>query len=263
MKRIPDTLPCRLPEPLLPKTPDLFPRLALLGVLLVVPACTTTVTEKGTDYEIADAQSSSFRDTELDNLKAEVEKYPKRHDLHYRIAGIYFERGSYYKSRDALEQAIELESGEGKYHFQLGRVYLRMQELEPAETQLRTAIRCWPPKRFSGPHAALGYVLSLKKDHEGALREFQTCIEIEPGNTEYYYSLAAQYDLVGNKEQAIHYFREYLQRGGTTYRRNAIFILESMGVKVEDLPPPPDKPPVVRGADRAFEVVPASAAAGS
>jgi tetratricopeptide (TPR) repeat protein len=211
-------------------------------VSCTLTACQTTTTEVGTGYKFPDEDTESILDSKLNNLSKEVEKYPKRHDLHYRIAGVHFQKADYHESAQALERAIALSPEDSKYHFQLGRVYLRMQELEIAEEHFRKATRLSPPDRYSGPHAALGLVLSLNKDYKGAIAEFKKCIQIDPENPLYYYSLGAQYDIVGNTEGAIRNFKEYLLRGGVRYRKNATFILRKLGVDVEALPPPRGRP---------------------
>lgn len=196
--------------------------------------CRTTVKETSGAYSISDRKPSSVVDAELKKLLEEIGTYPKRHDLRYRVAGIYFARGEYRAAVEHLKQALRLAPDEPKYHFRLGQTYFRMRELDLAERELREAIRLWPPKRYSGPHAFLGYVLSLKRDHTGAIAEFQKCIETDPGNPEFYYALGAQYDIVGDKEQAARCFHEYLLKGGTTYRKNAVFLLRKLGADVPE-----------------------------
>jgi tetratricopeptide (TPR) repeat protein len=154
------------------------------------------------------------------------------------MAGIQAQKGDYREAAAALERAIALAPDEAKYHIQLGRVRLVMKELEESEKCFRRALDLLPRDRFSGPHAALGLVLSMQKQHEAALKEFQKCREIEPENSVFHYALGAQYDILGRKDEAIDSFKEYLRLGGTTYRKNAAFILQRLGVDVASLPPP-------------------------
>ena len=89
-----------------------------------------------------------------------------------------------------------------------------MQELELAEKAFRRAVDLSANDRYSGPRAALALVLSMRGKNKEAIEQFLRCIEVEPDNVEYYYSLGAQYDILGQQDEAIHYFREYLLRGG-------------------------------------------------
>jgi tetratricopeptide (TPR) repeat protein len=183
---------------------------------------------------IPDAQQGSILDSKLKNLMEEVGKYPKRHDLHYQIAGVYFEKEDYREAAKGLKAALRLAPEESKYHFQLGRVYSVMGESQEAETHFREAVRLSQGDRYSGPHAALGYVLAMKKDLSGAIAEFKKCAEIEPQNPDYQYSLGSLHDMRGERDEAIKCFQEYLVLGGTRYRKNAVFFLEKLGVQVDD-----------------------------
>lgn len=202
-----------------------------LLVLLGSPGCKTTTTEAGTSYSVSDDKGESVLDSRLRRLAEEVERYPKRHDLHYEIAGIYFEKGDLHSAGRALKAALELAPDNVQYHVMLGRVYLQMQEVDMAEEHFRKAVSLVPPGRYSGPHAALGYVLSLKRDYQGAIEEFKKCLIAEPNNPKYLYSLGAQYDIMGDREQAIRYFQDYLQTGDTEYRKNTVFVLQKLGVR--------------------------------
>jgi len=208
-------------------------------VLLALAAgCQTTTVEKGDDYLLTSPQSDSILDSKLKTLQGESDKYPKRHDLHYQMGALYYQKEDFSSSAKELEEALKLSPTDVKYHYQLGRVYWAMKEVDLAETHFREVVRLSPESRYSGPHAALGYILSMKKDYDGAVREFKKCIELEPENPIYYYALGAQCDMRGDREGAIQSFQEYLARGGTEYREKVVFLLNKLGVKTENLPPP-------------------------
>ena len=76
--------------------------------VLFVSGCTTTVTQT-TDYEVTDGTTASVVDTRLKKLHEESLKYPKRSDLHYQMALLYFQQAQYHESREALEKATEME----------------------------------------------------------------------------------------------------------------------------------------------------------
>jgi tetratricopeptide (TPR) repeat protein len=204
----------------------------LIASVLFVAGCTTTVSET-TDYEVGSSVAGSVVDTRINHLREEAAKYPRRSDLQYDIALLYFQKGDYHESQEALEDAIEIAPEVSEYHYHLGRVLLRMQELELAEGHFREAVRLQPRNRYSGPHAALGWTLTLRQNWDGALTEFQRCVEIEPANSLFYYFLGSIYDLKGDQAKAITNFQEYLTRGGKTFRTKTTHILEKLGVEVE------------------------------
>ncbi len=204
-----------------------------LAAFFSLASCETTTTEE-TQVTMPTSQlSGSILDSRLSNLRKEVEEYPKKHALHYEIAQVHYQKNDLKESAKALHRAIELSPTVVKYHYHLGRVYLRMSELSLAEEQFRIACASMPHDRYTGPHAALGYTLARQKRIGEAIAEFETCLRIEPENPAFYYFLGSLYDIKGDNENVIHYYREYLARGGTEYRRKAIFVLEKLGIEVE------------------------------
>ena len=200
--------------------------------LLFLASCQTTTTEK-TQVMPTGEMSGSILDSRLSHLRKEVEEYPKKHTLHYEIAQVHYQKNDLKQSAKALHKAIELSPTVVKYHFHLGRVYLRMSELSLAEEQFRAACANMARGRYTGPHAALGYTLARQQRVDEAIAEFDTCLRIEPENPSFYYFLGSLYDIKGDPENVIRYYREYLARGGLKYQKKAIFVLEKLGVEVD------------------------------
>ena len=209
----------------------------LAALLLAAVGCTTTVTQGEPEkYSIkTQKQDHTFLDSKLEDLQKLAEEFPKRHDFQYGIAGVYFEQGKYRHALAHLEKAIELDStgSQAKYHYHLGRTYMKMGEKELATKAFRRAVELTPEGRFSGIHAALGFVNAINGELAKAEKEFRECVRIDPGVPEFYYHLAAVCDMQGKKEDAIHNFREYLERGGKQYKKKATFYLERLGIEVE------------------------------
>ncbi len=215
-------------------TSRLVATLGLAAAVVLGASCKTTVSEVR-DPKIAAKPSGSILDGRLERLEEEAEKYPKRHELQYRIAGVHFEQGRFKESIVHLEQAIALDTEglQSKYWYHLGRAYLASGEKELAASAFEKAIQRMKAGRYSGAHAALGFVCAMRKDYAGAEEQFRECVKIEPRNPEFYYHLGCVCDLQGKREDAIHNFREYLLRGGRAYRDKAVFYLERLGVEVE------------------------------
>ena len=219
---------CRKPFPVVASTVASLACLCLIGA-----GCQTTTVEKS-HYQISDGKMGSVLDSRIKQLEEETQKYPLRADLWYQIAAVHYQKSDFHGSVGALEKAIAISPEEGKYHYQLGRVYLNMGDNPAAEKSFRTAVSLVGGERYTGPYAALGWTLSLKKDFDGAIEQFQKCKELEPENLTYEYFLGSLYDMKGEKEPAIQHFQEYLSRGGDTYRTKAISILKTLGVQVEE-----------------------------
>ena len=214
-----------------------YRRIAGLSILsiaaLVAPGCETVTIEEGSDYMVTTSKTDTVLDVKLKTLQEDAEKYPKRHDIQYQIAIVHSKKGDLREAANALEKAVRIAPEEAKYHYELGRAYKGMKELDLAEKHFREATRHVPVDRYTGFHAALGDVLAEKKDWMGALAEFEACIRIEPNDSQYYYVVGSLYDILGRREDAIRNLEEYLVRGGDTYRKNAVNILERLGVIVE------------------------------
>jgi tetratricopeptide (TPR) repeat protein len=209
---------------------------SLIAAVIACAGCETVTLDDKTDYKVEDAKVSSVLDARLKTLAEKVKEYPRRDDLHYEIAGVYYKKGDFRSSAAAIERAIELAPAEAKYHYQLGRVHLTMKELDRAEENFREAVRLFPD-RLPGPYAALGDVLAQKRDIAGAIAQFKKCLELDPQNATYQYVLGCLHDMQGQREETIHYFQEYLARGGTRYRKKALYLLGKLGVAVQKLPP--------------------------
>ncbi len=209
------------------------PTSTLIGVLLIVTSCQTTTKEQRRVTMPSEKNTHSILDSRLNNLAKEVKEYPKRHGLHYQIAAVHYQKSQFKQSVVALHKAIDLSPKVAKYHYHLGRVYLHMGELEDAEEHFRHDCAYMPRGRYTGPHAALGYTLMRREKADKAIEQFKTCLEIEPENPSFYYFLGSIYDIGGDRENVIRYYREYLTHGGTKYRKNALFVLDKLGVEVE------------------------------
>jgi tetratricopeptide (TPR) repeat protein len=210
----------------------------LAAASIAAAGCQTVTLEDKTDYKVEEAKTSSVLDARLKTLTEKSREYPKRDDIQYEIASVYFRKGDFRSSAAAIERAIELAPAEAKYHYQLGRVQLTMNEIDKAERSFREAVRLFPD-RLPAPYAALGDALARKRDIPGAIAEFKKCLELDPENSTYYYIIGCLNDMRGDREQTIHFFQEYVARGGTTYRKRALYLLEKLGVPVEKLPSPP------------------------
>lgn len=213
--------------------------LAVLGLQAWIAAGCETTTKEKNDYVLTDARPDSVLDSRIKKLSDEAVKYPLRSDLHYQIAVIHAKKGDCNESVRALERAIKISPNDAKYYFHLGRLYLNMNDLGRAEEEFRKSIQLTPEGRFTGPHAALAWTMSLRGEHAAALAEFEKCTAIDPANPIFHYFQGSIHDIQGNAEKAIHHFREYLARGGTTYRTRATDMLRRLGVNVAELPEAP------------------------
>ncbi len=204
--------------------------------------CKTTVTKDefvGVSFDQQQGSGdSSVLDSQLKKLESLSRTYPKRPDLHYKMAGVHCQKENLHDAAKSLQRAIYLDPGDSKYHYHLGRLYMRMHELEKAEKALRRAVELMPRERYTGGHAALGYVLCQTGRMQEARAEFETCTRIDPEEPNSYYFLGCIDDAGGRRDSAVANFKEYLARGGQLYRTRARTLLLGYGIAVPADPIP-------------------------
>ena len=209
-------------------------RMILLSLMLAtISSCKTTKKEDAYSIRFADpykVSENTILDSRLKELEKLAEEYPKRSDIPYQIAGVWYQKENYRESARSLERAIYIDPQEGKYHFHLGRVYLNMRELELAEKEFRRALELMPGDRFTGPHGALGYLLCQQGRWAEAQKEFEACVRIDPLEPNSYYYLGCIADVEKNGDAAVAYLKKYLEMGGKGFRPKTVEILASYGV---------------------------------
>jgi len=216
--------------------------LAFLTLLAAGAGCQSVTTEESS-FHLPDAQPGSVVDGELERLVERAREYPRVPDYHYKIAAIQFQKQNFKDSAASLRHAIDLEPEDSRYHYHLGRVYLNMRELDKAERSFRKAVSLASEERYSGPRAALAYVLAVRKKIPEAISQFEKCLVVEPENREFHFFLGVCHDIQRRPERAIHHLREYLDRGGLRYRKKAIEVLGHLGIIVDESALSPDQEP--------------------
>jgi len=213
-------------------------RLVLPALWAALSGCATTVTNEPASYTFTDDSHGNMTvlDSRLSRLEKLAQEYPKRSDIPYQIAGVHYQKADLKASAKSLERAIYIDPSEAKYHYHLGRVYLRMRELDRAETAFRRALDLMPAGRYTGGHAALGYVLCQKGRWDEARAEFEVCQRVDPKDPTPYFFLGCVDDARKDSKGAVANLKEYLRRGGKSYQTKAAAILASYG----EAPPPRD-----------------------
>lgn len=209
-----------------------------VAVTLLLAGCKTTekVEDSLSNVFVSEGRSSTILDSRLKHLKELSEQYPRRADLHYKVAAIEFQKEDFRGSARALKEAIYLDPNRTRYHYDLGRVHLQMGELKEARDAFRKAVNVAPgDNRWSGLHSALGYTHCRLREWSEAREQFLVCIEIDERDPTPYYFLGSIADIKSDREQCIKYMREYIERGGRKFRRRATEVLALYGVKVEEV----------------------------
>ena len=127
-------------------------------------------------------------------------------------------------------RAVELNPKDNRARAQLGAAYLRSMQYEAALPVLNEAIRLEPDNYPA--HASLATVLFKLNQHSMAAREFIWVIKARPEIAASYYFLAISLDKMGDCEQALRAYREFISRADPSATRSEI---EEAGIRVGSL----------------------------
>ena len=203
---------------------------------LALTACSVTHEVKE-DFSITmpTGDADTIVDSRLGSMQEKVDAYPQRHDLHFEISQLYFQKEDYRSAEDALYSALSIKPDDARYCFQLGRVQFIMKEYYDAEESFEKAIAATgKASRYDGLHLMLGYTRCNLKKWDEARENFLTCTEIAPENPVPYYFLGAIADIHNDSEGVMKYMSRYLDIGGGLYSGQARKVLQYNGVV--DLP---------------------------
>jgi Tfp pilus assembly protein PilF len=219
------------------RTIDDFKGLTVATITLVVfalslTACSMTheVTE---DFSITmpTGHADTILDSKLNTATKKVEEYPRRHDLHFEIAMLHFQKEDYRSAEDSLYAALSIKPDDARYLYQLGRMQFIMKEYYDAEDSFTRAIAATGKSaRYDGLYLALGYTRCNLKKWSEARESFVKCTEISPASALPYYFLGVIADIRNDSDEAVKYLRKYLDQGGGQFSGQARKVLQFNGV---------------------------------
>ncbi|HEX5410960.1 MAG TPA: tetratricopeptide repeat protein [Terriglobia bacterium] len=91
--------------------------------------------------------------------------------------------GQFKESVELLRRATLLDPRNGDLHRELGITFLMFHDWESAKVEMLEAVRRDP--RSVDAHSGLAYALEKLGDLDGALKEYRTCTQMDPHDTEY------------------------------------------------------------------------------
>lgn len=122
------------------------------------------------------------------------------------LADIYYDLGRYKEAIDTLEEALRNGVETSIIRTTIGDCYYRLNDLQTAEENFRKAIEI--NQMIGGGWAGLGYVSSDRGDSKKAIKYFEKAYELEPWETDYLYSIAADYRKLNDFDHAMEYLRK-------------------------------------------------------
>jgi tetratricopeptide (TPR) repeat protein len=119
---------------------------------------------------------------------------------------------SYEKALGSFLKALDITPDDPEYLDLVGQTYTELGKYKIAEEYLRKSVKKDP--KYAIAYYDLGILLAkLKTRRVHAIRCLMTAIKLDPTMAWAYYSVACLYALSGNKEQALYYLKQSLERG--------------------------------------------------
>ncbi len=140
----------------------------------------------------------------------EALKYNEENDeVYYQLGVCNYYIKSFQDSIAHFKRAIAIKPQDSRYYYGLGCAYDELELVKNAKMAFYDAINIDP----SNISARIAYALSLTKELEYAqsIEQFSIILETNPNDADTTYNLALAYDLVGDIERAIKYYRKALE----------------------------------------------------
>ncbi|BAZ93194.1 methyltransferase [Thiohalobacter thiocyanaticus] len=130
-------------------------------------------------------------------------------ELRFNLAYCLYAAERFGPAHKLYEQLLEQDADNPLLHNNLGRLYERLGQIEPAEQHFRRAVELQP--RLATAHCNLGRVLLAKKDLAEARRSYQQAIENDAEYYEGHYGLGQTLCELAEPQAAIQAFRDALK----------------------------------------------------
>ncbi len=140
----------------------------------------------------------------------EALKYDEENDeVYYELGRCNYYIKSFQDSIAHFKRAIAIKPQESRYYFGLGCAYDEMGAIKNAKIAFYDAINIDP----MNTSARIAYAIMLTKELEYAqsIEQFSEVLKYIPDNADTLYNLALAYELVGDIERAIKYYKKALE----------------------------------------------------
>ncbi len=140
----------------------------------------------------------------------EALKYDEENDeVYYQLGICNYHIKSFQDAIAHFKRAIAIKPQESRYYFGLGCAYDDMGSVKNAKSAFFDAINIDP----MNAEARIAYAITLTKELEYAksIEQFLEVLKYIPDDADTHYNLALAYELVGDVERAIKYYRKALE----------------------------------------------------
>jgi len=131
---------------------------------------------------------------------------------YFNMGLTFFKMKNYKEALGHFQKALDIRPDDQEYLDLVGQTYTELGKYKLAEKYLRKSVKKDP--KYALAYYDLGVLLAkFKARQREALRCFMTAIKLDPNMAWAYYSVACLYAMSGNKEQALNYLSQSLEKG--------------------------------------------------
>ncbi|MBN3038479.1 MAG: tetratricopeptide repeat protein [Candidatus Omnitrophica bacterium] len=146
------------------------------------------------------------------NFYQQTIKYVKDNPTVYNNLGIiYGDMGDMKKAESLFKASIELEPTYADPYFNLGRVYIFLNQKDKAIATYEKAIELYPDAPYAGTYYNLGYLYDTKGNKQKAVSAYKKAIEVDPYHLDANNNLAILFSKIGKDKEAIEFFKRVIQ----------------------------------------------------
>lgn len=114
-------------------------------------------------------------------LEKAIQLDPKSAGAYLQLGAAYNQMKDYPKAEAALTRGLELSPNAAAGHYELAKTYWALGRWQDAEPHAAKAVEAMPD--VAPLHVLMGNILLRKKDAQGALREFQEYLRLDPNGS--------------------------------------------------------------------------------
>ena len=155
-----------------------------------------------------EAPRTSLERDIMDNT-AKLQLDPKDPIAHAGLGTAYMKMGRADEALREFKAAVRLKPKSAQYHYNLAVAYRELGKTSKALDELRDSrglARDWDVPFFTS-----GQIYLEKKDYKKAIRDFETCLEMNPRNADAHLALGQAFEGQGDREKAAQAYRETLK----------------------------------------------------
>ncbi|MDP1725174.1 MAG: tetratricopeptide repeat protein [Bacteroidota bacterium] len=185
--------------------------LIFISLILILVSCNDVNNTKTND-----SKSDSILKTErLKDLSGQIERNPENAELLYQRAQIYFNDKYLNKAEADMETAIQTDSMNPIYHFNLARIQYAMNKTILAAQHYEKAIALKPD--YQDAKLKLADLYFVVKEHQKSVQLLNNALTADKSNSYIYHMLGMNFKETGDTARAIYHFQTAVENDPADY----------------------------------------------